>query len=136
MLFRSPGVALGDVRREIEETVARASEGYPGLSENPPRIDYMGFQAEGCTIDADGEMMRLLADTHRAVVETAPRHGASTATTDARFFNLYGDIPATCYGPRADQIHGIDESVDLASIHEVTRVLAVFIARWCGTEPA
>ncbi len=131
-----PGVALADVRREIEETVARASEDYPGLSENPPRIDYMGFQAEGCTVDADGEMMRLLADSHRAVLDAAPRHSASTATTDARFFNLYGNIPATCYGPRADSIHGIDESVDLASLHDVTRVLAAFIARWCGTEPA
>ena len=68
-------------------------------------------------------------------VRWVPGHRATTATTDARFFNLYGDTPATCYGPEASTIHGIDESVSLDSIKQVTRVLAVFLAEWCGTEP-
>lgn len=34
-----------------------------------------------------------------------------------------------------DAIHGIDESVDLESMMEVATVLALFIARWCGTRP-
>ena len=49
-----------------------------------------------------------------------------------RFFNLYGDTPATCYGPEATAIHTIDESVSLKSLRDVTAVLAVFIAAWCG----
>ena len=49
--------------------------------------------------------------------------------------SLGGKIPATCYGPEASHIHGIDESVGLESFKEVTRVLAVFLAEWCGTEP-
>ena len=57
---------------------------------------------------------------------------ASTATTDARFFQLYGGIPATCYGPQAGNTHGIDEWVSIASMMEVTQVLALFMARWCG----
>ena len=44
------------------------------------------------------------------------------------------DAQATCYGPDSDNIHGIDESVGLASLHEVTRVLALTIADWCGVE--
>lgn len=130
-----PGVTLAAVRRAIEETIAKASAAHPGLANNPPTVEYMGFQAEGCTVDADGAMMRALAQAHRAVLDAEPRYAACTATTDARFFNLYGDIPATCYGPRAEAIHGIDESVELESLFAVTRVLAVFIAAWCGTEP-
>lgn len=61
---------------------------------------------------------------------------ASSATTDARFFNLYGSIPGTCYGPEASNIHGIEESVSLASTLRVTKVLALYMARWCGLEPA
>jgi acetylornithine deacetylase len=53
----------------------------------------------------------------------------------ARFFTLYGDTPATCYGPEASRIHGIDESVSLDSLRDVTRVLTLFIAGWCGLEP-
>ncbi|MFN9391338.1 MAG: ArgE/DapE family deacylase, partial [Betaproteobacteria bacterium] len=56
------------------------------------------------------------------------------ATTDARVFNLYGDTPATCYGPEATRIHGIDESVSIDSMTDVTCVLALFLAGWCGTE--
>jgi acetylornithine deacetylase len=47
---------------------------------------------------------------------------------------LHQGTEATCYGPDADSIHGIDESVDLDSMHDVTRVLALTIAEWCGTE--
>ena len=57
---------------------------------------------------------------------------ASTATTDARFFQLYGGIPATCYGPQSGNTHGIDEWVSLSSMQRVTAVLALYIARWCG----
>jgi acetylornithine deacetylase len=56
-------------------------------------------------------------------------------TTDARFFNLYGGIPATCFGPVGGSIHGIDEWVSIDSMMDVTKVLAVFIARWCGLNP-
>ena len=76
-----------------------------------------------------------MAEVHERVAGARPARRATTATTDARFFNLYGKIPATCYGPKADSIHGIDESVDLDSMRTVTRVLAAFMAEWCGLEP-
>ncbi|MFW5969712.1 MAG: M20/M25/M40 family metallo-hydrolase, partial [Halofilum sp. (in: g-proteobacteria)] len=105
----------------------------PALAGASARVEWRGFQAEGCEMEADAPMMRLLADSHREVTGQPIEHLATTATTDARFFQLYGDTPATCYGPAADAIHGIDESVDLDSMMEVATVLAVFIARWCGT---
>ena len=49
-----------------------------------------------------------------------------------KFFHLYGNIPATCYGPAGGDIHGIDEWVSIASMQQVSAVLALFIARWCG----
>ena len=130
-----PGVDLAEVRRRIEATIARAAAAHPGLRDSPPEITYSGFQAEGCNVDPEGEMMRLLADINLRVTGREAPLVASTATTDARFFNLYGDIPATCYGPEAQNIHAIDESVGLESLRDVTRVLALFIAEWCGTEP-
>ncbi len=62
------------------------------------------------------------------------RHYASAGLTDARHYVLYQDTPATCYGPDSDSIHGIDESVGLQSLHDVTTVLALTIAGWCGVE--
>jgi len=57
-----------------------------------------------------------------------------TATTDARFFGLYADIPALVYGPTAEDIHGFDERVSLASMRDVARSIALFMAQWCGLQ--
>ena len=55
-----------------------------------------------------------------------------TATTDVKFFHLYGKIPSTCYGPSGADIHGIDEWVSIASMMRVAAVYALFMVRWCG----
>jgi acetylornithine deacetylase len=47
---------------------------------------------------------------------------------------LTGGTQATCYGPDAQNIHGIDESVGLQSVHDTTKVLALTVAEWCGLE--
>ncbi|RMF85478.1 MAG: M20/M25/M40 family metallo-hydrolase, partial [Nitrospinota bacterium] len=57
---------------------------------------------------------------------------ASTATTDSRFFLLYYDIPTTCYGAEGANMHGIDEYVSLPTLLEATKVIALFLLRWCG----
>jgi len=57
---------------------------------------------------------------------------ASTATTDARTYQLYGDTPAVCFGPVAAGEHAVDERVHLPSVTETAQALALFIRDWCG----
>ncbi len=57
-----------------------------------------------------------------------------TGITDVRFFNLYRGTPATCYGPIGAKFHAPDEWVDLESVKDVTRVLALTAMDWCGVE--
>jgi len=54
---------------------------------------------------------------------------------DTRVYALYDGIPALCYGPYSQNIHGFDERVSLASVKRITGTIALFIAEWCGTEP-
>lgn len=129
-----PGMSAAEARAALEAQLARTSREDPTLAGASYRVRYGGFQSEGCVIARDLPMMQLLAASHETVRGTAARWMASTATTDARVFNLYGHTPATCYGPEATRIHGIDESVSIDSMVDVTRVLALFLARWCGTE--
>lgn len=124
-----PGADLEQVKAEVEETIRKHAPDGMDVT-----ISYRGFRAEGAVMDPNWPMMKELAAAHEAVAGTPIEHLAFTATTDARFFILYGDTPATCYGPEADSIHGIDESVSLESMAMVSRVLALFIARWCGLE--
>lgn len=129
-----PGMALDAVRRQVEETIRAACRSRPALKGADVSIAYRGFQAEGCVMDREGPSMRLLADIHRRVTGSPVEFLASTATTDARFFQIYGDIPATCYGPVGGNYHGIDEWVSIDSMMQVCEVLAVFMAQWCGLE--
>lgn len=131
-----PGTPLAEAKRRVEARIAAFAARHPVLRDAPPRIRYEGFHAEACTVDPDAPPMRALAEAHRDVLGYEAGHLASTATTDARFANLYAGTVATCYGPEATAIHGVDESVDLESVHRTTRVLARFIAAWCGVREA
>lgn len=55
---------------------------------------------------------------------------------DAAVFSVHGNIPSLVYGPIAENIHGIDERVSLASLRRVTKTLALFAADWCGVQKA
>ena len=127
-----PGVKPAEVRRQVEELLEAAHREHPDRERISWRISYRGFQAEGLIVDLQQPVIQELMRCHRDVTGQDTPLRASTATTDVRFFHLYGQIPSTCYGPKGSDIHGIDEWVSIASMQQVSTVLAVFIARWCG----
>lgn len=114
------------------EVLERETAADPWLSTHPPRILPNGLRAEGYDV-APSAAVALLAAAHREVVGTEPSIVPVAATTDARFYANQFGRPAMCYGPRARNIHGIDEAVELASIVEGARVLARFIVSWVGS---
>jgi acetylornithine deacetylase len=115
-----------------QDVVERETGADPWLAEHPPRFAPNGFRAEGYAVAADAEPAVLLAAAHREVTGRDPETVPATATTDARFYANQLGVPAVCYGPRARNIHGIDEAVELASIVTGARVLARFNASWAG----
>lgn len=127
-----PGIKPAEVRTTIEKLFADAYRAHPQNNSLDYRIVYEGFQAEGFVLDMNEPVVTTLAGCHRAIAGSDATFSAFTGTTDARFFNLYGNTPATCYGPLAGNYHGIDEWVSLDSMMEVASVLALFMARWCG----
>ena len=131
-----PGVPAARARAAIEACLAETQKRDPTLSGITHRVRYAGFQAEGFVLEGTEPLLTTLSAAHAQVMNNEAEWFASSATTDARSFNLYGNIPATCYGPEAQNIHGIDESVSIESTLRVAQVLALFMARWCGVEKA
>ena len=78
--------------------------------------------------------MQTLGAAHREIVGGEMDFLSFTGTTDARFFNLLYGVPATCYGPVGGNLHAPDEWVDLDSVRQVTRVLALTALDWCGVQ--
>jgi acetylornithine deacetylase len=128
-----PGHSCHAVRAEVEAMVA-ALHADPRLRGASLAVEFKGFMADGCTFPADQPISRAVSTLHRDVTGEELRHLNATGLTDARHYVLTGGTQATCYGPDCENIHGIDESVGLDSMHEVTSVLALLVAGWCGVE--
>jgi acetylornithine deacetylase len=131
-----PGESCQALQDKINECVAQAAANDRWLRDSPPSVEYVGFQAEGCECDIDGEFGRTLRDAHHQWNGRPPDELKATCTTDVRFFSLYERTPATCYGPKARNIHGVDEKVSIDSMERVAAVLTSFIRDWCGLREA
>jgi acetylornithine deacetylase len=129
-----PGQDPAEARAGVEAAIAEAVAASPRLAENPPRVRYDGFSCEGSVVAEDEPLVQVLSEAYARLHGERPRALATTATTDARHFVRMG-IPAVCFGPRGEGIHGIDEHVSLRSVVESAQVLGLFIRDWCGLVP-
>jgi len=103
---------------DAQRRVAAALAGIAGVE-----VGFEGFRAQAYAHRVDGP----LGDAVRAAHHGAPpRPRVDTFTTDAR----QGTGEALCYGPRAGAIHGVDEWVDLESVHAVAHAIARLVAGW------
>lgn len=130
-----PGYSCHAARRDIEGLVERAAAD-PRIAGAKLSVAFRGFMADGAIFPPDQPISRAIAACHARVTGSELPQYAARGLTDARFYPLYQDTQATCYGPDSDNIHGIDESVGLDSVHDVTQTIALTIAGWCGLEPA
>jgi acetylornithine deacetylase len=127
-----PGMSCADMKKKIAAVVDKACQRDPWLTQNPPRVAFRGFNAEPCVVDMQSDFAQTLIAAHKELSGVEPAPLFATCTTDVRFFNLYAGIPATCYGPKAVNIHGADERVSLDSMEKTAMVIARFIETWCG----
>ena len=114
----------------MSDAVASAAAGDPWLAGHPPQVRASGFRAEGYLLDGGHPLASALAAAHQSAHGSPPRKFALGSTTDARIYlNQFG-VPAVAYGPRARNIHGTDEAVELDSIVAGARTLARFLASY------
>jgi acetylornithine deacetylase len=128
-----PGEDPRALQRRVEETVARAAQDDPRVAGGTVRVRYDGFACEGSIVPDDEPVVAALADAYAQLHGTRPELVPITATTDARHFVRHG-VPAVCFGPRGERIHGIDERVSLRSMLETAQVLALFVRDWSGVQ--
>jgi acetylornithine deacetylase len=131
-----PGRSAADAAREVEATVATFARADPFLANNPPKVVFNGFHAEGYVLEPGSEAEAVLARAHETVFGSKLEARATQAYLDTRVYALYDKIPALCYGASAENVHGYNERVDLKSVERTTEAIALFIAEWCGLEPA
>jgi acetylornithine deacetylase len=131
-----PGVSADEAARAITDRLATFARGDRFLANNPPKVTFNGFYSEGYVLEPGSDAEAVLAKAHRAATGKELESFMTAGYLDARVYALYDRIPALCYGPLSQNIHGFDERVSLASLQRITTAMALFIAEWCGVEPA
>ncbi|GAC1550472.1 MAG: ArgE/DapE family deacylase [Beijerinckiaceae bacterium] len=129
-----PGISAESAARAIEHRIAAFARSDRFLSNMPPKITFNGFYAEGYVLEPDSGAEAVLARAHRDATGKALESFMTAGYLDTRVYALYDEIPALCYGPISQNIHGFDERVSLASVQRITTAVALFIAEWCGVE--
>lgn len=129
-----PGWNAADASREIRERIAKFALTDKFLSNIPPAVTFNGFSAEGYVLEPGSEAERVLGDAHLSSTGKPLQSFMTAGYLDTRVYALYDKIPALCYGPYSENIHGFDERVSLASLRRITSTIALFVAEWCGLE--
>ncbi|MBX6375681.1 MAG: ArgE/DapE family deacylase [Acetobacteraceae bacterium] len=129
------GYTAAQTRADIERIVAEASRD-ERLRGAQVKLEFKGFMADPCLFDTEAEIVRLARRNYAEATGGTLRDYPATGLTDGRHFVLYQGTPVACFGPDAQDIHGIDENVGLDSMHGITRTIALTLAEWCGVERA
>jgi acetylornithine deacetylase len=131
-----PGQNASEAANEISNRVAAFARDDAFMSNNPPSVVFNGFRAEGYVQEPGTAAEAALARAHEASTGTQLKSFMTPGYLDTRVYALYDKIPALCYGPISENIHGFDERVSLASLKRITGTMVLFVAEWCGLEPA
>lgn len=130
-----PGTTVEQAIAAIREALDHALEHHANREIFSYTLSEVGFRAEGFALDHDIPLIAELRRCHHEVLHGEAGMMAFTGTTDAKFFNLYGETPAVCYGPGGENTHGIDESVAIDELLDSITVIAWFIVNWCKCNP-
>ena len=123
------GMTSNDIMQRVQGALDEAIK-EQNLSAMRPTLRFHGFRSEGHKVETENEHIKLLSNCHFDLTGAEPEQYLSTCTTDLRAFHFYSNTVGTCYGPVAENIHGVDERVSLASIKHTLKTYALFIYRW------
>jgi acetylornithine deacetylase len=133
------GVMMGNTADRVKADILRivdAARDDAALKGAKVKVEFRGFHADPCVFDMAAPIVKFAMESYAEVTGGELRHYPATGLTDGRFFQLYQGTPVACFGPDAQEIHGIDESVGLDSMHDITKSIALCTAAWCGVEKA
>jgi len=131
------GVVVGerveDARRSVENAIAKAAEADPWLRENPPRLEWSGYQFDPASIESDHPIVEEVQKAYADATGEQARLEGMTYASDMRHLINTGGVPTVLFGPGdVRQAHAPDEYVEIRDLVTAARVLALTALRFCG----
>jgi acetylornithine deacetylase len=129
----APGESADEARREFEQAVAAVAANDAWLVDHTPRVEWWGGQFLPAATATDAAVVTMTAGAFAAVTGRPPAVEGMTYGADMRLLVGEGGIPTVLFGPGdVRQAHRADESVPVADLEIVARVLTLTALRFCG----
>lgn len=131
-----PGEDHAGVKQSLVEQVARAAAADPWMKEHPPRVRFVGYDAEASEIPRAHPIVEMLARNVKEVSGREPEISGRQGAADTRFLNLYGNTPTVIFGPGSTAVmHADNEYVAITDYIAAIKVVALTLGDWCGIDP-
>jgi len=126
------GERVPDMRRTIEDAIARVTAADPWTVDHPPRLRWLDRPMDPAVTDPDHPAVTGFAAAGRALGETPAVQGFS-AITDARYLVNTGGIPTINFGPgEIHRCHSPEEMLPVDDLRRAMTWVALFVAGYCG----
>jgi acetylornithine deacetylase len=129
-----PGESRAEVREQIENAVKEAATQDEWLTNNPPNVEWFGWQAAPHEIFEDSEIVHLAMSNAESITGREGQLTGGNAGLDERFYKRYYDIDAISVGPYGERLHGADENTTVSSLIETSKTIAWTAIDYCGVE--
>ena len=124
-----PDETLEQARDELRGTVAAAAGEFSGAT---AEITFEVAGHPGAEMPATHPLVNSLVAAGGALGIPVTPTRAGAMVCDAKIVHGGGWAPAVVFGPRGGRPHGVDEYVDVESVVECTKVLALAAVEYCG----
>jgi acetylornithine deacetylase len=129
-----PGESRTEVREQIENAVEESATQDEWLTDNPPNIEWFGWQAAPHKVSEDSEIATLARRNAESVTGRNGEFTGGNAGLDERFYKRYYNIDAVSVGPYGENLHGADENTTVSSLIETSKTIAWTAIDYCGVE--
>lgn len=122
--FVVPGETMSTFLDELSDIIARLQREDPRFKATIHPI----YDSNAQIIDSGHQVVQALKHAYRLVLHKEPVETGSRGHSDADFLQNMGGIPCVTFGPSGQGSHKEDESVDVASVIEASRIYAATAA--------
>jgi acetylornithine deacetylase len=131
-----PGEDHEGVKQSLVDQIHRAAQADPWMKVHPPRVRFVGYDAQASEIPRDHSIVHTVSKTYKEVTGKDPVISGRQGAADTRFLNLYADTPTVIFGPGSTAVmHSDDEYVSVDDYITSIKVMALSIFDWCNSEP-
>jgi acetylornithine deacetylase len=130
-----PGEDHEGVKQSLVQQIARAAAEDPWMKLHPPKVRFVGYDAEASEIPRDHPIVETVCKNYKEISGRNPEISGRQGAADTRFLNRYANTPTVIFGPGSTAVmHADDEYVSIDDYMTSIKVMALSICDWCGVE--